>query len=174
MPKSKNQIPDIRRKLRRFSRTANRVTQEHVRAFATRHSAEFKLSIERQSFQSFTEFPLSDAYRKVKEHKGLDPRVMIRIGHYTNKIRVMERIEDGQLRIVIGFAPTDRAVDSEGVLINLPLSVLSAIHEHGSISAGIPARPHWGPYLQRMKLDAKKERKKIAIDVVSTYRKGAA
>lgn len=170
--RKKNHIPDIRKVLRIVSQEANRVGREEVRGFAEAEAEAFKRVILAQKPISFKRVPLSETYAYWKIVRGLDPRVMIRTGHYVQSIKVLEKIPHLGARVFhVGFDKEERAVDEKGHPTTLPLHVLAAVHELGSHAAAVPARPHWRPHYLAMAQRAVSLRKQIAISIAQSASK---
>lgn len=169
----KHNIPKLGQVLRRAHKIAKKVVREELEEFMDEELKAFKLRLARQEFPSFQAVPLSEAYRDWKMYKGLDERTMIRTGHYRESIQLMWKEIDGKLRFCIGYAENQYATDIDGVAIPLPLNVLASIHEYGSINAGVPARPHWGPQLEAMRLNAKLRSEQIKKKVMKAIKEAA-
>lgn len=102
--------------------------------------------------QSYNWKPLSAAYKKRKEKKGLDTRILLATHEYRDSIFYKEN-KDGS--VVVGV-PNKIHQDS-----GLHFNMLARIHEFGSKKVGIPARPLWRPamswWVRDLNSTAKKE-----------------
>lgn len=149
MDYKKPHIPKFRRLASYLRKRANDIALTHVEAFAEHEAEGFRQSILRQDFRSFHAFPLKPVTLARKRRAGVDLRVMIATHTYVDSIRVfrtLNRTAPKGARFRIGFHPKKRARDYEGRITDILLSDVAMIHEHGSVSASIPARPHWGPH----------------------------
>ena len=141
----------------------------HLRAVAEVVRDDLKKRIENQEFRSFREKPLTEKYRVYKAYHGLDDRVMIATGTYVDSIDVIQVNPD---TFKIGFEPDMYAVRADGeVNQDLPLEVLARIQEFGSITANIPARPHWRPTFRRISDRSKRIAQNIGKLLVKDLRK---
>jgi hypothetical protein len=155
MPYRKSKQPPFAQLAKKLELAVRTFAFEQTKEFAEGQRDDFVKRIKDQKFASFHRHPLSPAYADFKERHNLDHRVMIATGHYTESIRVFVR--KGKLTVGtfrIGFAPTARARNPDGTISDLLLTDLAAIHEYGSASRSIPARPHWRVYLQDMEARA--------------------
>ena len=176
--RKKSQIPDFDRVLRQVADVALETVEEHVSGYAKDQVEDFRTSIEEQTFESFQEVPLSDAWLETKRRAGADLRVMIATGNYTSKIRVHRQKEGKKTTLRIGFGPKDPVKDLKGheVEVRLPgsniqgLEALSMVHELGSIKAKVPARPHWGPHRHKMELGSDRQRLRAKVKVKKALR----
>lgn len=96
--------------------------------------------------------PLSPAYAAYKErHPLFDSRMLIATGHYIDSIRVKVNRDrhSNTSSVSVGVPPLKKheTLDRDGNIIvqELRLGELAAIHEYGSETKKIPARPVWGP-----------------------------
>lgn len=110
--------------------------------------------------QHFDHDPLDPDYARFKEVRGLDPRTLIAKNEY---VRAISARRVGPMLYHVGV-PKD-AVHSDGT----PMPLISRVHEHGSFTAGIPARPHLRPareraryYVRRALEDFNRAQKKAA------------
>lgn len=167
-------LPAFKKVVRTVIETANEVLDEEVERFANTERADFVRNIKQQTFQSFIEHPLSDNYAARKRQAGLDRRVMIATGWYTQHIRVWRnRDPRGNPRVRyyrVGFHPQVRARDSKGRIVPITLNRLAFVHEKGSIKRSIPARPHWQPHLNAMRGRAPAVRSGIRKKIVKKVR----
>jgi hypothetical protein len=88
--------------------------------------------------------PLSEWYARRKERLGLDPRILIATGAYVDSIGARWRA--AKTKVYVGPPPEEKHPDS-----NITYTMLGAVHEFGSKSRNIPARPHWRPTLSQWK-----------------------
>ncbi len=70
----------------------------------------------------------------------------------------------------IGFHPKAHGRNLDHTTSRLLLDEIANIHEHGSVKAHIPARPHWGPYRRMMRETVKKTRKEIRTTILKRLR----
>lgn len=167
MPYKKSTIPNFRKAVGNLGKVAPRIAHQMVLEFAHKECEAFIEAIKAQSFPSFDATPLSEAWAARKAALKLDPRTMIASSNYVSKIRVIEQPqEDGTKLIYIGFADTDMAKDSHGHITTFPLWLLAAVQEYGSIKANVPARAHWGVWLEGMSKRAIPLRKGIAKQIM--------
>jgi len=90
----------------------------------------------------FPHEPLSEPYAKRKAREGLDGRILIREGDYTNAIEVFrgEQVKGG-VYYMVRLKPGKHY---SGFTYN----ELARLLELGSSSKKLPARPHWGPTIR--------------------------
>jgi len=151
---------------------AQKVIEERVVPWAWAQRDEFVKRVQDQKFPAFDAVPLNPKYKAWKIAHGLDPRVMMRTGHYIQAIKVLvERPKKTRLDIWIGFRKGDRAIDIHGVPVPLRLNLLDRVQEEGSHNLHVPARPHWGPFQANMKVRAKAVRRLLREDLVKRTQK---
>lgn len=154
----KSSIPNLKAKLHVVRQMTVSFANTQLRAFADQECQGFKDQIRDQDFVAFHRRPLSPARLAEKAAAGADLRVMIATQHYVNSIRVFFRKGRGlnlrgqQFRI--GFHHLAHARNLEGEIEPILLRDVAWIQEHGSRKRKIPPRPHWGPYLQEMRVRA--------------------
>lgn len=157
----KPHVPDFAAALQLLRVTALKVGTSAVRRFVETERRGFQEAIRRQQPPSFHQHPLSPAWLRRKREAGADLRVMIATGHYVSSIRTfMRRQSSGRATFRIGFAPNAHARNLDRTVSPLLLRDLAAIHENGS--KRVPARPHWQPYLQGMRVRATLFREELA------------
>ena len=89
--------------------------------------------------------PLSEAYKRGKIQGGYSEKILIRTSTMFQAITSTTQTVNGKQ---IVFAGILRArVDKNGEII----ANIAAVHEYGSKSRGIPARPLWRPSLKETK-----------------------
>jgi hypothetical protein len=170
----KSHIPDFRRLRRVLTAEANAVLERETEAFAEAEATRFRRDIERQVFRSFREHPLTPAYFARKRRAGLDERILIATGWYTDHIRVWRhRSPSGNTRERywrVGFHPTVLARDAKGRRVPITLDRLARVHEFGSAIHRIPARPHWNVHLRAMRERAHDVRARIRREILRRLR----
>lgn len=108
---------------------------------AVKFKNELKKTILDQQYTNWA--PLKESYIAYKQRKGLDPRTLIAKKSYVESIEVKK---DGiGVRVV---APKDGKHYS-----GLSYQQLGMVHEFGSVSRGIPARPAWNPLIRKYKIN---------------------
>jgi hypothetical protein len=142
----KSKIPKFAEVVTPTAADVREATISEVTAFAYEQKDDFVRRLEQQDFRSFANIPLSAKWLARKAAAGVDLRTMIATGNYISSIRVFRRIEAAGVAWRIGFHPMKRARDLEGNIVDILLSEVAAIQEHGSVSRNIPARPHWRPH----------------------------
>lgn len=178
MPYRKSQIPKFPVLATTIAKVANARFVELMDEYAEDERTEFVQRIKDQRFASFqvTLYPesgtnLSPQWIARKEAKKADPRTMIATHHYVDSIRVFRRLNSnhrgGKWRI--GFHPRLRARDLDHKSVSITLDDVAQIHEHGN--AQTPARPHWGPNLNRMRREAPAVRRHMRGEIVAEVRK---
>jgi hypothetical protein len=131
------------------------VAEVEMQRFAKREATLFKKEIKDQAFQSFKDHPLAPITLQRKLLHKLDLRTMIATGHYVASIGVFrEEGIGGLVTYRVGFSPLMHAKDEDGRFVPITLDELARIHEYGSATKKIPARPHWRPHLQDMQARA--------------------
>lgn len=129
--------------LKEFTRVLEESVFPAVVAEAQAIGVEMRDDIRRRiEEQEFDHVPLDPEYKRSKERKGLDERILIATKDYLNGITT-DVVMDGQ-RAEIQVGVEDREHEPSG----LPLHKLAAIHEFGTST--IPARPVWRPMGIRM------------------------
>lgn len=94
--------------------------------------------------QPFWWEPLNPKYKARKERAGLNPDMLKATEDYVQSIGIQE-VKRGKKSFSIRIGvPNRRHMDAE-----VNLNDLGRIHEFGTKT--IPARPHWGPVMQRWK-----------------------
>lgn len=119
-----------------LKRNARDVFEEQGQQIAEEFLEELRSRILRQTFGHV---PLNTSYLINKVKHNLDPRILIATGEYLNSF-TSERVEDTGQDVVYrcGVSPGNH---SSGI----SFSLLARVHEYGSPSRRIPARPHWRP-----------------------------
>ena len=173
-------IPDFDSFVDTAKRRAYDTLLQGVREFAEEELDAFKDEIRRQNFPSFIEKPLTEKYKRRKERKGADPRVMIATHHYLESMRIFERDDgDGKRTLYIGFDENDVAHDLDNQPTDFPLVKLAEVHEYGAPRDAaapekrIPARPHWSPHLRTMREDAREKRTQIRRNIIEAIKRHA-
>lgn len=169
----KPSLPDFRRLRRTLAAEATAVLERETRAFADREVALFRQEIERQVFPSFAQHPLTPAYFARKRRAGLDERILIATGWYTDHLRVWRHrslVNRRERWWRIGFHPTVLARDAKGRRVPITLDRLARVHEFGSAIHRIPARPHWRPHLRAMRVRAREVRARIRQEILRRLR----
>lgn len=181
MPRSpkKSHIPDFGALRRTIEATADAALLAEVEAYANDERDNFVAKVERQAFASFQVilYPesgtnLSPQWLARKEAKGADMRTMIATHWYKDHVRVDRRKarRKGEKTVFkIGFRPDVKPRDLDGNVVDVEipalglrgLDAIAMVQEKGSVAAGIPARPHWRPHYDKMRLDAPRVRKRI-------------
>ena len=110
--------------------------------------------------EPFDHEPLNQRYVDKKAAKGLDGRKLLATGDYIEGITT-NRVEGGA-----GVAYTVGVEDRNHRPSGLPLNTLARIHEFGSGSAGIPARPHWRPVGRQVRASLRKQGANVMADVL--------
>lgn len=152
--------------MRYLTQRAPAVVAEHVVEWAHEEVELFRDAVKAQDFPAFHAEPLSPQWLARKASKNLDLRTMIATGNYLERIRVFEtRKRDGSVSIFIGFDRDEKAIDADGQATPTTLRLVAAVHEYGSAASNIPPRPHWGPFLKRMKGRAKDVRAGIRAEI---------
>jgi len=155
----KARIPKFRKFARIIKKHVKRVVEDELEDFAWELHGELVNGILMQTFASFRTIPLRESYLKRKIAKGLDPRVMIRTGHYMESITVF-RHTDFEYEVNV---PKDAvAVDENRDPTEFSLRALGEVQEFGSAKANVPARPHWRVIIRRAKRKAPKVAERIA------------
>lgn len=158
MAYQKSQIPDFPTLAKKLSRAANTRLFKLVDQYAEYTRKDFVERIEDQRFASFKVilYPesgtnLSPQWIERKTEKGADLRTMIATTHYIKSIRVLKVVKKhGRLgNWHIGFDAHEKARDLDNKPVPITLNTVALIHEHGNQQT--PARPHWGPNLNRLK-----------------------
>lgn len=167
----KPHIPDFKRVVRRFASIAETTARERVGEFVRSERDGFVRRIEEQQFHDFDITPLSPRYAAWKAKRGLDPRILIRTGHYLRSIRTFEFEGKNGIQYRIGFDSNAVAVDADGHPTSFPLHRLAAVLEYGSVAAHIPRRRHWRPHLVEMKKRAPSVRKRIASEAMRRFKR---
>lgn len=139
-------IPSIRKIGAPFVAMARDVASQAIAEVAEKVKEDFKWRIKAQQFASFMKNPLSPAYLELKHSLGRDPRVMISTGTYLQAIRVASSVEGKKTLMEIGIDPEAVTKDQDGDSTDVPVWLVILANEFGSISRGLPPRPHWGPY----------------------------
>jgi len=129
--------------------------------FAYAERDRFVEEIERQDFPAFRHVPLAASTLARKAAAGRDLRTMIATGNYIDSIRVFRRTVVNGVEWRIGFHPRKRARDLDGRIVDILLEEVAKIQEHGSLSAGVPARPHWSVHQRRMAVRSRALRPEI-------------
>jgi len=88
----------------------------------------------------FSHRPLTQAWVSRKAREGLDGRKLIATGDYMEGIEVFRGVQQ-ESGVYYMVRPARRKHRPSG----LTLRRIARIHEFGSATIGIPARPHWGP-----------------------------
>jgi len=89
--------------------------------------------------------PLKPEYVDYKRRQGLRTQILMATEDYINGI-VVEEIETSRF----GSSYTIKVEDRIHAPSGLPLEALRRIHEHGSASVNIPARPIWRIFFKEM------------------------
>lgn len=165
--------------MREVEQVATKSLFKAAREYAEQQKDGFVQRIEDQAFASFQAvyYPesgtnLSPRTLRAKEAAGADLRTMIATHWYKAHLRVFTkqaRTKDERTVIRIGFHPDVKPRDLEGKPVDVEirdlglrgLNAVAMVHELGSIKAGIPARPHWQPYLDTMHRHAPKTRAQL-------------
>lgn len=168
----KSHIPNFRRVAEAIGEIAQAVAEEEVETFAEEERETFVEEVKRQRFPDFNAAPLNPHYRARKIKQGLDPRVMIRTGHYLDSIQVFMR-RDTKRRVMfhVGFHKRARVRDDKGKPLPFLLRHLARVHEEGSAKLNIPRRRHWRPHYEAMRGRAPRVRARIRAQVRARARK---
>ncbi len=168
-------IPSFDAIVGQFVESARSVVDREVSKFADTEHRDFVNAIKAQDFRSFKAFPLSwrTIQKKIRWRRGT--KTMIATKTYINAIAVHREPEKGRrwkLRLVVGIDERLPSRDITGKLRpDVSLQRVARIQEYGAPRAGIPARPHWGPWLVSMTQRAKKVRTEIARLVVRDWKR---
>lgn len=165
-------IPTFKAIAPKLTKAVREVLREELDAIAEEEREDFVERIEDQRFASFKRvlYPdspyenrnLSPAWMRRKISHDADQRTMIATGTYVDGIVVRRKLDTGAAgggTWRIGFNPTKRARNLKGETIDLTLEELAVIHEFGTLQT--PARPHWGPQLNRIRQRAPQHRVRI-------------
>lgn len=173
-------VPDFRQVVRDVRRVANAEVFEAVRDHADAERERFVTMIETQAFPSFQEilYPesgtnLSPAWLRRKESKSADLRTMIATGWYKSNIKTFTRKarRKGERTLVkVGFDKRTLARDLDHRITDVPLWLVATYNEHGSLDGKLPARPHWGPFLDSMRSRAPRTRRAVRERVKEALR----
>jgi len=159
----KPQIPKFNAVTQQFAADAMAIADTALRAFADREAKGFQRRIRRQDFASFDRVPLKPSTLARKAMLHLDLRTMIATEHYVTSIGVIRRRTALGVNYYIGFGPNAHARNPDGTVSPALLNDIAAAQEHGAPASNLPARPHWGPYLQEMANRATVVREKIVL-----------
>jgi len=165
-----NKIPDLRYILTDFARHAVRASDTALKDVAQDEVEDFRKRIDDQMVESFIKEPLSEKYAQWKARNHLDPRVMVRTGHYKKKIQVHAVEKKARVRAYrIGFLPSDRAIHWKTRRpIAFTLHKLALVQEYGTTT--LPKRPHWRPQLKRLQRRGQSHSRRIRKHVIHTYK----
>lgn len=172
----KPHIPNFKAVTRVLRDTARKVVPVEVKRFADGERDNFVRRIEEQDFQSFQMIPLSKSWLARKKAHGADTRTMIATGWYKSQIKVYTRRRSGGWgqTLYIGFDKRTHARDLDGNVTDFLLTGkpgVAEVQEFGSVKAGVPARPHWGPHYKQMHKDAQQVRKSIRSKIMKEMRR---
>lgn len=176
----KPHIPDVRAILKKAGKVAREEAIEGIYAWADEQREAFIVKIEDQFFASFKRiyYPesgtnLSPQWLRRKELAGADLRTMIATGHYVSSIKLWRkgRKARGPYEVRVGFHPRAQARNLDGSIAPVLLTKVARTHEHGSIEANIPPRPHWGPHGNVMRKQAPKARMAISMRIGKRLKK---
>jgi len=168
----KSHIPPFKKIAAKVSEAATAVLDEEVAKFSEDEKDLFVVEIETQDVTSFKTVPLNPDYKQWKILHGLDERVMIATGWYVSQIKVQHKSTGkyGTLYYV-GFDNRALARDADGNTVPFTLVSLAWVHEKGSAKAHVPARPHWGPHLMKMKRRAVGLRLRLRQKIVKRWKR---
>jgi len=159
----KAQIPKLTAVMAQVAKDATEIADTALRAFAEREAKGFQRKIRRQDFRSFDRVPLQPSTLARKEMLYLDLRTMMATEHYVNSIQVIRRRTAAGINYYIGFGPNAHARNPDRTVSDALLNDVANAQEFGAPGANLPARPHWGPYLQEMVERATVVREKIVL-----------
>lgn len=164
-----NKIPDLRSILNDLAAHARAEGERALGRLADDVSKDFRAQLKAQDFKAFGANPLNPKYLQWKRRKKLDPRIMIRTGHYLAAIKPQAPVKKGRaIGIRIGFLPTDRAVHWKTRRpIAYTLNALAMAQEFGTET--IPARPHWRPYFAKLERLAAAHARRMGKEIAATY-----
>ena len=165
----KPQIPNFKRVVKRLEVHLKTVADVELRRLALWSRDAMKKKIEDQSFESFWANPLSQSYLRRKMRRGLDQRVMIARGNYLRSIRVHKHSGTARYEVTVpSYLPVQ---DANGLPTKFNMEQLATVHEYGSASGNIPARPHWRPMRVIVAKKAGTVAKRIAIKTARLLRR---
>lgn len=168
----KPKLIDFDKFAKSLAEKAQDIAERKVKDFAQDQCVDFVSRIESQNFESFEAIPLSAYTKHLKKLYLRSQKTMISTHTYLNSIQVHSNArwctpKGVQKQIVIGIDPSIPARDIQGnVRKGVSLNFVARWQEYGT-SSGIPARPHWGPFLAIIKKRAKALRKSLASEIVA-------
>ena len=175
MPKvsyRKSHIPPFARIAEAVTKAATVVSEEAVEMFAEIERDLFVNKIKAQTFASFNAKPLSPRYLQFKARHDLDMRTMIATGWYIGNIKVQHRKKGRRRTVFVGFDRATRARNKDGETLPITLNKVAYVQEKGSVKAQVPARPHWGPHLETMRIKAKPLRVSMRKKIMARAKRG--